>query len=120
MVTAIHIPPNWTAILICPIWTTPRDRGRGYNGPIKINTMTRSLRAFGDVRFPPNYAPVAPLELDIALPLDSVHIKFNPVRSFNNSFWMTKVTVSFTGGDHLTFLVSTDDGIIIMDVMRVW
>ena len=82
--------------------------------------MTRSLYAFDDVQFPPNYVPVAPLVLDIALHCDGVHIKFNPVRSANNNFWMRRITVSFTGGDHFTFFVSTEAGNIVMDVMRAW
>ena len=87
---------------------------------IEINTMTRRLCAFDDVEFPPNYVPVAPPVLDIVLHGDGVHIKFNPVRSANNNFRMTKMTVSYTGGDHFTFLVSTEDGNIVMDVMCAW
>ena len=82
--------------------------------------MTRYLRAFDDERFPLSYFPVAPPVLDIALHGDGVHIKFNPVKSANNNFRMTKMTVSYTGGDHFTFLVSTEDGNIVMDVMREW
>ena len=112
---------KWTVMMSCPIWTTPRDPGRGYyNGRIEINTMTRYLRAFDDERFPPSYFPVPPPVLDIALHGDGVHIKFNPVRSTNNNFRMTKMTVSYTGGDHFTFLVSTEVGNILMDVMRAW
>ena len=107
-------------MLSYPIWTTPRDPGRGYNGRKEINTMTRYLCAFDNERFSPSYFPVAPPVLDIALHGDSVHIKFNPVKSANNIFRMTKMTVSYKGGDHFTFLVSTEDGNILMDVMRAW
>mmetsp|Transcript_31438 Transcript_31438/g.31918 ORF Transcript_31438/g.31918 Transcript_31438/m.31918 type:complete len:119 (-) Transcript_31438:321-677(-) len=111
---------NGTVILNSPIWTTPRDPGRGYNGRIEINPVTRSLRAFDDTRFPPNYFSIPPPVLDIALHGNGVHIKLNSVRSSNNHFRMTKMTVSYKGGDHFTFFVSTEDGNILMDVMRAW
>ena len=58
--------------------------------------------------------------LDSALHGDGVHIRFNPVRNANNIFLMTIMTVSNIGGDNFTFLVSTEDGNILMDVMRAW
>ena len=120
MATAIRIPKNWTVMVSCPIWTTPRHPGRGNSGRIEINVMTRRLRAFDDILYSPNVFSIPPAVEDIALHDDGVHIKFNPVRSTNNNFQMKKITVSYRGGDHFTFLLSMEDYNIVIDVISWW
>mmetsp|Transcript_30527 Transcript_30527/g.34276 ORF Transcript_30527/g.34276 Transcript_30527/m.34276 type:complete len:121 (-) Transcript_30527:67-429(-) len=120
MATAIRIPENWTVMVSCPIWTTPRHPGRGNSGRIEINVMTRRLHAFDDILFSPNVFSIPPAVEDIALHGDGVHIRFNPVRSTNNNFRMGKMTVTHKRGDHFTFILSTDDYNTVMEIMSPW
>jgi len=120
MATAIYIPENWAVMVSCSIWTTPRHPGRGNSGCIEINVMTRRLCVFDDILYSPNIFSIPPAVENIALHGYGIHIKFNPVRSINNNFQMGKITVSYRGGDHFTFLLSMEDYNIVIDVISRW
>ena len=120
MAAAIRRPQDGTIILPCPIWTLSSHPGRGYTGHMEIDVMNRRLCAYDDDIYPQDLFPITPALLDITLHGDGVHVRFTRVRSTNSNFRMGKMTVTHKGGDHFTFILSTDDYDTVMEIMSLW
>ena len=107
-------------IMDCPLWERESELGRAYRGRIEIDSVKKRLRAYDDSTYSQVIFPVTFPIQDVVLFGPDVHIKINPVRSTNNNHRMGKITISYTGVVHFTFILSMEDCRTVIGIVSAW